>query len=306
MEKRIVFAVVTGLALLVLAFLLVGKVFACVGDECKSDGNVMYSGEGNQGDIFVYNCEKNDKSNTDIGSWVDPTTIPSLKGEKGDTGLQGIAGKDGLNGLNGKDGINGINGLDGLKGDPGIQGLQGFNGVDGTNGLDGLKGDKGDTGEAGKDVDPKIVTDLQNTDTILQDNINIEQFDRIQLGNNLQNNINSTNNRIDDVSNRVSKLENTQYNIRTEVKFVREKNLEVGIYSKYNTNRNVCAEVGLNIVVPIGESYQDRENKKINTRLDRLEHTTGINAIIEKTLDSKGHLKSITISQGQLEVNGKF
>ena len=279
MEKRIVFAVVTGLALLVLAFLLVGKVFACVGDECKSDGNVMYSGEGNQGDIFVYNCEKNDKSNTDIGSWVDPTTIPSLKGEKGDTGLQGIAGKDGLNGLNGIDGINGI---------------------------DGVKGDKGDTGEAGKDVDPKIVTDLQNTDTILQDNINIEQFDRIQLGNNLQNNINSTNNRIDDVSNRVSKLENTQYNIRTEVKFVREKNLEVGIYSKYNTNRNVCAEVGLNIVVPIGESYQDRENKKINTRLDRLEHTTGINAIIEKTLDSKGHLKSITISQGQLEVNGKF
>ena len=291
MNKRIAFAVMGSLLVIAITMVCMGIAFACVGEECKSDGNVMYSGVGNKGDIFVYNCEKNDKSNTNIGTWVNPSDIPELKGDKGDkgdTGLQGIPGEVG------KDGVNGINGLNGE------QGIQGFQGIQGDT------GDKGDTGEAGKDVDPTIVTNLQNTDTTLQNNINVEQFDRIQMNDNLQSNINSVNSRVDSVSNRVSKLEKTQYGVRTELKFIREKHLEVGVYSFYSGTRNTMAEVGLNVVIPIGESYIDRENKQINARLDRLEQKVGTTAVIERTLDSKGNIKSIRINDNGLAVSGKF
>ena len=143
-------------------------------------------------------------------------------------------------------------------------------------------------------------------DKKLQTNIDNEATTRATVDTTLQNNINSTNSRIDDVSNRVSKLEKTQYVIKTELKFIREKRLEVGVYTEYNVGRNVCSEVGLNIVIPIGDSYLDRENKKINSRLDRLEQKVGGATIIERTLDKKGKVKSISISQGQLAVNGEF
>jgi tetrahydromethanopterin S-methyltransferase subunit G len=194
----------------------------------------------------------------------------------------GVAGKDGLNGLNGIDGLNG------------------------TNGIAGLKGDKGDTGANGKDVDPALVTALQDTDTTIQNNAIIETTQRTNADTKLQNNINSVNSRVDDVSNRVSKLEKTQVNLRTEIKFIREKHLEVGVYSVYSTTRNTCAEVGLNVVIPIGESYQDRENKRVNARLDRLERKLGATTIIERTLDKKGRVTSISIGNGQLSINGGF
>jgi hypothetical protein len=151
-----------------------------------------------------------------------------------------------------------------------------------------------------------VDTNSQNRDNILQDNISNETNIRGSADNQLQNNINTVNNKVDNVSNRVDKLEKTQINIRTELKFVREKHLEVGVYSVYSTTRNTMAEVGLNIVIPVGESYQDRENTRIKARLDRLEQKVGTSAVIERTLDSKGNLKSISISQGQLLVNGKF
>jgi cell division septum initiation protein DivIVA len=62
----------------------------------------------------------------------------------------------------------------------------------------------------------------------------------------------------------------------------------------------------VNIVIPIGNSYLDRENKKINTRLDRLEQKVGGATIIERTIDKKGVVRSISISQGQLAVSGEF
>jgi hypothetical protein len=146
----------------------------------------------------------------------------------------------------------------------------------------------------------------KSRDNTLQTNIDNEATTRATADNNLQSNINNTNSRIDDVSNRVSKLEATQYVVKTELKFIREKHLEVGVYGEYNVGRSVCSEVGLNVVIPIGESYQDRENKKINTRLTALENKVGTSAVIERTLDSKGKVKSISISQGQLQVNGEF
>jgi hypothetical protein len=149
-------------------------------------------------------------------------------------------------------------------------------------------------------------TTRSNADNNLQNNINITDNNSQIRDNKLQTNINSTNSRIDDVSNRVSKLEATQYIVKTELRFIREKHLEVGVYAEYNAGRNVCSEVGLNVVIPIGNSYLDRENKKINSRLDRLEQKVGGATIIERTLDKKGKVRSISITQGQLAVNGEF
>jgi len=149
-------------------------------------------------------------------------------------------------------------------------------------------------------------TTRSNADNTLQNNINVADNNSQTRDNKLQTNINSANSRIDDVSNRVSALERTQYVVKTELKFIREKHLEVGVYAEYNAGRNVCSEVGLNIVIPIGNSYLDRENKKINTRLDRLEQKVGTSAVIERTVDSKGNVKSISISQGILSVNGTY
>jgi hypothetical protein len=144
------------------------------------------------------------------------------------------------------------------------------------------------------------------SDTQLQTNINKEAVTRYNEDKQLNNYINSVNSRVDDVSNRVSALERTQYVVKTELKFIREKHLEVGAYAEYNVGRSTCSEVGLSITIPLGESYLDRENKKINTRLDRLEQKIGQSAVIERTLDNKGKVKSIRISQGQLSVNGQF
>ncbi len=297
-------------------------------------GAVTDDNNGTSGYIFVSTGKNSGQSSE--GHWTNPSTL-LLKGDKGDTGSQGIAGYtpikgvdyfDGMNGINGVDGI-GIDGKDGLNGINGIDGYTPIKGVDyfdGLNGNDGLsiKGDQGIAGENGKDVDPLTVTNLQNTDNTLQENINIEQFDRIKLGNDLQynisnettnrvntnnklqDNINSANSKIDDTNNRVSKLEKTQINIRTEVKFMREKHLEMGIYTVYSTTRNTMAEVGLNVVVPIGESYQDREAKRVNMRLNKLEKQMGNSAIIEKTLDNKGNIKSISISSSKVAFGGEF
>jgi len=196
--------------------------------------------------------------------------------------------------------------------------------ITGEKGNQGLTGENGLAGKDGKDIDPQIVTDLQNKDNTLQENINIEQFNRIHLGNDLQNNINSettnrintnnklqdninnTNSRIDDTNSRVSKLEGTQYNLRSELKFIRQKNIEVGLYNVFNSNRKTVSEVGINIVVGIGESYQDKENKRINMRLNNIEKKLGATTVIEKTLDSRGNIKSISISSGKVAVGGAF
>jgi len=315
---------------MLLVLLVFGIEIAFAGVETVKDNN-----DGNQGYILVNTGTKN--GNSDVGHWTDSSF---LKGDKGDTGQQGIAGYTPIKGVDYFDGINGVDGIgvdgrDGLDGTNGIDGYTPVKGVDYFDGLNGLsitgeKGNQGLTGENGlagkdgKDIDPQIVTDLQNKDNTLQENINIEQFNRIHLGNDLQNNINSettnrintnnklqdninnTNSRIDDTNSRVSKLEGTQYNLRSELKFIRQKNIEVGLYNVFNSNRKTVSEVGINIVVGIGESYQDKENKRINMRLNNIEKKLGATTIIEKTLDSRGNIKSISISSGKVAVGGAF
>jgi len=236
------FLMAVELIALVVLVMLLNNAFA--GVETIKDDN-----DGNKGYILINTGIQ--QGGNDVGHWTDITTIPELKGEKGDTGEQGIQGVAGIDGLNGQDGIDGQNGLDGQQGIQGDKGDIGNAGLDGADGQKGDVGNKGDTGLQGiqgfsglnglngKDVDPKEVKRLDD--------------------------------RIDGVSNRVSKLEKTQYVIRTELKFIREKHLEVGVYGEYNVGRSLCSEVGLNIVIPIGEGYQDRENKKVNARLDRIE-----------------------------------
>jgi hypothetical protein len=282
-------------------------------------GGVNDDNDGSIGQILV-STGKNQGNST--GHWTSLCNIPELKGDQGE---QGIAGNDGLNGTDGvngvgKDGINGIDGYtpvkgvdyfdgsDGANGTDGLNGPAGANGVNGTDGIgrDGVAGNNGSDGSAGangtdgktpiknvdyfdglngingtngKDVDPKIVNSL-----------------------NVKNN--EQDNRINSVEKQVKGLSQTQYNIRTELKFIRQKHLEMGVYGVYNTNRQVCSEVGINIVVPMGEGYQDRENKQTNKRLSNIEKILGEATLIEKVVDKSGNVISISI--GTLKIDKSF
>jgi len=276
------------LGLVLISLFVMGLCLSGIGNAYA--GQVTDDNKGNKGYILINNGNKTGHQ----GTWTDIKEVPELKGEKGDKGDTGAIGLQGIQGIAGTDGIDGLNGIDGYTPIKGVDYFDGLNGADGLNGLN------------GKDVDPIEVTRLDNR--IDTSNISVvnETSERKKEDTNLSNRINNTNSRIDDVSNRVSKLEKTQFVVKTELKFIREKHLEIGVYTDYNVGRNVCSEVGVHITIPIGESYLDRENKRINTRLDRLEQRVGTSAIIERTLDSKGKVKSIRINQGQLIVDGNF
>jgi hypothetical protein len=311
---------ITIMILLVLSFVLVGKLYACTGDDCKATGNVMTSNDGNKGNIFVYDCKQ---GQTNVGEWVDPKDVPELKGEKGDKGDTGAkgdkgnAGTNGTNGIDGKDGKDGINGQDGAKGekgDTGEAGKDGQNGIDGKNGengkdglngekgdkgdngVDGKNGDKGDTGDKGdkgdqgdkglgekgdngkdgldglngKDVDPKLVKELQEKDT-------------------------QTNNRIDGLDKRVSALEATQYVIEGVVRVYDSKRLTIAPFVRQNLNRNKIDTVGLRFTIKLGKSYEEKVLEKQEARLQKLEAIGGRKTIVEKSFDSKGHLTGVRV-----------
>jgi hypothetical protein len=282
---------------LVIGFILLTSL-AFGGVETVKDDN-----DGVKGTILINTGNKN--GNSDVGHWTDITTIPELKGAKGDNGLNG---KDGTNGL---DGINGIDGI-GIKGDTGDKGDKGDRGLDfdstevirldgriDTETTDRILGDNllqnnlnTETKQRKKadrrlnrkinkvDKESIIRDDIERTerivnDNILQNNINTETSQRIVGDTNLNNKINDTNGRINSVSKRVSDLEATQYVVRGELKFIRERHLEVGVYGEYNVGRSTCSEIGLNIVIPIGKSYIDRELDKNNSRLVKLEALLG-------------------------------
>jgi len=255
-----------------------------VGITSAFSANVSDDNKGKEGYILI----NNGIGQGHQGTWTNIKEVPELKGEKGDKGLQGIQG---IQGIAGTDGIDGLNGIDGYTPVKGIDYFDGLNGID---------------GKDGKDFDPIEVNRLDNRIDISNISVVNETSDRKKVDTQLQNNINSVNSRVDDVSNRVSALERTQYVIKTELKFIREKHFEMGVYGAYNVGRNVCSEVGLNIIIPIGESYLDRENKKINTRLERLEQTLGQNTVITKVVDNKGKIKSIQIQNGGILMKGEF
>ena len=265
--------------LVMVGILLFGIANAFAGQETIKDDN-----DGNKGYILINTGTQ--QGGNDVGHWTDITTIPELKGDKGE------AGKDGQNG---SDGYTPIKEVDYFDGKDGLNGIDGLNGKDGI-GIQGEKGDKGDTGENGKDVDPQKVIDLENTDINLSNSINTETNNRVEAIN-LQNETNSRQDRtLQDHESRIGTLEETQVNVRGELKFIREKNFEVGVYSKYNTNRNVCSEVGLSITINLGESYTDREIRNMNKKIavlqktmDRLIQRSGVEEFeVKKEITNKG------------------
>jgi len=137
--------------------LMIGISYACTGNDCKTTGNVMTSNDGNKGYIFTYDCNQ---GQTNVGKWVDPSSIPELKGDKGDagaTGAQGVKGDKGDKGNTGATGAIGSQGVQGIKGDKGDTGLTGATGSQGDKGDTGSQGEQGVTGKDGytpiKDVD---------------------------------------------------------------------------------------------------------------------------------------------------------
>ena len=126
-------------------------------------------------------------------------------------------------------------------------------------------------------VDTEATT-RSNADTTLQNNINTVDNTQTNWNNrqdtdisNLNTTVNRQGDQINNLNKRVGSLEDTQLNVRGEVDFIREKNYTVGVYGKYNMNRNVCSEVGLAVTVGIGDSYMDREMTKLNAKLSRIE-----------------------------------
>lgn len=284
----------------IIGFLLLTSLsYACVGDNCETDSNVKDSNDGNKGYIFVYDCEK---GNDSVGEWVDPKSVPELKGDKGDKGDTGATGKQGIQGLKGDRGEQGIQGVKGEQGIVGKDGKDGLNGIDGSNGKDGndgkdgLKGEQGDIGEkgeqgiqglqgvegiAGKDVDPKEVKKLEDKNT--------EQ-----------------DNKINNQEDRINKLEETQYVLETSFRILDTKKISLRPFFRQNFNINKIDIVGLKVDVKLGKSYEEKLIEKINVRLDQLDKIIGNAPVIERTIDTKGNVKSINIKSNGLSVNNKF
>jgi len=77
--------------------------------------------------------------------------------------------------------------------------------------------------------------------------------------------------RLNDHENRINTLEETDVCVVGEVDFIREKNVTVGAYGKFDVRHNEVPEVGLKITIGLGESWQERETKNIEKRIKALE-----------------------------------
>lgn len=141
--------------------------------------------------------------------------------------------------------------------------------------------------------------DRKNGDTTLQNNINQEAVNRINGDNYL-------NNRIDDVSNRVSKLEKTQYVIENDFRIFDNKHITISPFIRENITRSKMDTVGIRFTIKIGKSYEEKLIENTNARVTAIETKLGIAPIIEKTIDSKGHLTSVKITNNNLLVERKF
>jgi hypothetical protein len=278
------------LVVAVFSLLLASNVYACVGEDCKLDSNVQDTNDGNQGYIFTYCGEK---GNNSLGTWVDPKDVPELKGENGKDGINGINGSngiDGRDGLDGRDGINGLNGINGSDGKDGTNGVDGQNGhdgqagytpikgvdyVDGKDGQDGIKGTDGKDGKQGE-VGATGATGDKGTDgkTPIK---NIDYFDGINGLNGADGKdvdpktVNEINNKIDNNSNHINKLEESQYIVGGVLRIKSTKKWDVDLFADYSTNRQMIDRSGIRFIYKVGESYTDRELKKINKRLEELE-----------------------------------
>lgn len=112
------------IAVLVVMMFVSANVFA---------GGVTDNNNGNAGYLFISTGENNGANS--VGTWVNASDVPELKGEKGDKGDKGDTG---------------ATGEQGIQGETGNTGEAGQNGNDGQNGQDGKTGDKGEKGNQGQ------------------------------------------------------------------------------------------------------------------------------------------------------------
>jgi peptidoglycan hydrolase CwlO-like protein len=150
--KKVIFLIA------ILSLIFTSNVLACVGTECNKDSNVGDTNDGNKGYIFTYDCEKGNES---LGKWVNPSTIPELKGQDG---INGINGQNGTNGVDGQDGYTPIKDVDYTDGKDGIDGKSGQDGAEGKEGKSGATGATGLTGKGLKDRQ-ELQLEVRLTDT---------------------------------------------------------------------------------------------------------------------------------------------
>jgi hypothetical protein len=289
-------------------------------------GNVVDDNNNHNGDILIGTGDNNWGGQSE-GHWTSPNVwIEQYKSIlKGDTGEQGLPGLNGINGIDGKDGLDfdpaEVIRLDNRIDTETNDRIIGDNYLQGNINTEILYREKADkklnnkiNNEAiyRKQTDKKLQKNInvvdknsKQRDIALQNNINNEAIVRTNTDTQLQKNIDNTNSRIDDVSNRVSTLEKTQYNVKTQVNFIREKNYEMGVYSIYNSNRNIVSEIGIAITLGTGKSWTETQIEKQNKRLDNLENKLGISPVIERTIEN-GKIKSIRIMDNGLAVDNKF
>jgi hypothetical protein len=116
-------------------------------------------------------------------------------------------------------------------------------------------------------VNSKQDTKIQNNTTA----ISTETTNRVNADNTLQQNINSTNSRVDDLDNRVDKLERTQTIVGAEVRVYDSRKVTVTMFADYSQTRQMVDRTGIRFTWKCGESYQDKEMKKLEKRIEMLE-----------------------------------
>jgi hypothetical protein len=134
-----------------------------------------------------------------------------------------------------------------LQGEQGIQGVAGQDGYTPIKGVDYNDGANGQDGLNGKDVDPATVEKLEKS---------------------IQQNTNATNN----LNTRVNKLEETQNIIGGVLRIKDTKKWSVDLFIDYSTNRQMIDRQGIRFTYKMGESYQDKENKRLEARIQALEN----------------------------------
>ena len=258
--------------LFIICLIIFGMLLFNISDKCYG-ANVTDDAKGNKGYILI----NNGTGQGHQGTWTDIKTVPELKGAKGD------------------------------KGDTGAQGIQGIAGNNGLNGADGADFDPAEVTRLDNKVDTETL-ERKDDDVSLSNRINSNSIsinDMTTINKNQDKTLQDHENRIEDLDNRVGDLEKTQYKIQTEFRILDTEKISVSPYISNNINRHKLDEAGIRITIKLGSSYEEREIAETNKRLDVLEKKIGLAPIITKTLDSKGKVKSIELTNGW-NVKGEF
>lgn len=257
--ERAIKVAVTILGILVLALIIIhtmgAKAFACVGNDCKPDGNVMDTNKGKAGQVLVYDCNI---GNIDLGRWTDPSF---LKGDKGEQGIQGLQGVQGLKGDKGDKGD------DGEDFDPALyEELKNADTVITNNLIEEINNRiEGDV-NLQNNIDQEI-TNRVKADKKLQRNINNEARIRAKADIKLQNNLNK------EADKRIAgdKKLNTKINKETKERKVADKQLQKNINKEEKAR--IKADQKLNSrITDVDNTHtewntkQDNEIKNINNK----------------------------------------